>query len=96
MEPILGVRLSIGINDIDTLRRSFVHLGVMVSFSFVTYLLFFSTPLLQDLTPEIKSRTVQDVRDVFIAVAGDLVLIITISRRCKQKIQLLELRLPAL
>jgi hypothetical protein len=41
MEPILGVRLSIGTNDIDTLRRSFVNLGVMVSFSFVTYFLFF-------------------------------------------------------
>ena len=33
MGPILGVGLSIGINDIDTLKRSMVNLGVMVGLS---------------------------------------------------------------
>jgi len=41
-------------------------------------------PIFQDLTPEIKARTAPDVRDVFIAIAGGLALIMAISRRTKQ------------
>ena len=84
MGPILGVGLSIGINDIDTLRRSFVNLGVMIGLSVATSFIFFSIPLFQDLTPEIKARTAPDVRDVFIAIAGGLALIMAMSRRSKQ------------
>lgn len=84
MGPILGVGLSIGINDIDTLRRSFVNLGVMIVLSLITSFLFFSIPLFQDETPEIISRTAPDVRDVFIAISGGLALIVAISRRSKQ------------
>ncbi|MCF6280270.1 MAG: DUF389 domain-containing protein [Flavobacteriaceae bacterium] len=84
MGPILGVGMSIGINDIDTLRRSLVNLGVMVGLSLLTSVAFFSIPLFQDLTPELKARTAPDVRDVFIAIAGGLALIIALSRRSKQ------------
>ncbi|MFT5791120.1 MAG: putative hydrophobic protein (TIGR00271 family) [Saprospiraceae bacterium] len=84
MGPILGVGLSIGINDIDTLRRSFVNLGVMIVLSLITSFLFFKIPIFQDETPEILARTAPDVRDVFIAIAGGLALIIAISRRSKQ------------
>ncbi len=80
MGPILGVGLSIGINDIDTLKRSLINLGIMVGLSVVTSLLFFSIPLFQDLTPEIEARTAPDVRDVLIAIAGGLALIIALSR----------------
>lgn len=84
MGPILGVGLSIGINDIDTLRRSLVNLGVMIGLSLITSFAFFSIPLFQDLTPEIEARTAPDVRDVFIAIAGGLALIIALSRRSQQ------------
>ncbi len=84
MGPILGIGLSIGINDIDTLRRSLVNLGVMIGLSLITSFLFFKIPLFQDLTPELEARTAPDVRDVFIAIAGGLALIIAISRRSKQ------------
>lgn len=84
MGPILGVGLSIAINDIDTLRRSFVNLGVMIALSLITSFLFFKIPIFQDITPEIKARTAPDVRDVFIAIAGGLALIMAISRRSKQ------------
>jgi len=84
MGPILGIGLSIGINDIDTLRRSFANFGVMVVLSLLTSFLFFKIPIFQDLTPEIKARTAPDVRDVFIAIAGGLALIMAISRRTKQ------------
>ncbi|WP_117885038.1 DUF389 domain-containing protein [Aureibaculum luteum] len=84
MGPILGVGLSIGINDIDTLRRSMVNLGVMVGLSLLTSFLFFSIPLFQDATTEILARTRPDVRDVFIALAGGLALIIAVSRPSAQ------------
>lgn len=84
MGPILGIGLSIGINDIDTLKRSFVNLGVMIGLSLVTSFIFFKIPIFQDLTPEIKARTAPDARDVFIAIAGGLALIIALSRRSKQ------------
>jgi uncharacterized hydrophobic protein (TIGR00271 family) len=84
MGPILGVGLSFGINDIDTLRRSMVNLGVMVGLSLTTSFLFFSIPLFQDATPEILARVRPDVRDVFIAIAGGLALIVAISRPSPQ------------
>ena len=84
MGPILGVGLSIGINDIDTLRRSMINLGVMVGLSLLTSFLFFSIPLFQEATTEILARTRPDVRDVFIAVAGGLALIVAISRPSTQ------------
>jgi len=80
MGPILGIGFSIGINDIDTLRSSMLNLGVMVGLSLLTSFLFFSIPIFQEATPEIIARTKPDVRDVLIAVAGGLALIIAISR----------------
>lgn len=80
MGPILGVGLSIGINDIDTLKRSMVNLGVMVGLSLTSSFIFFSIPLFQEATPEIISRTQPDVRDVLIAITGGFALIIALSR----------------
>jgi len=84
MGPILGIGLSIGINDIDTLKRSLMNLGVMVGLSLATSFTFFLIPLFREETPELLARTAPDVRDVFIAIAGGLALIIAISRRSKQ------------
>ncbi len=84
MGPILGIGLSIGINDIDTLRRSLINLGVMIGLSLTTSFLFFLIPIFRDETPELLARTAPDVRDVFIAIAGGLALIIALSRRSKQ------------
>ena len=82
--PILGVGLSIGTNDIDTLKRSLTNFGVMVGLSLLTSFLFFLIPIFRNETPELLARTSPDVRDVFIAIAGGLALIIAISRRSKQ------------
>jgi uncharacterized hydrophobic protein (TIGR00271 family) len=84
MGPILGVGLSIGINDIDTLKRSLINLGVMIGLSLVTSFLFFLIPIFRTETPEITARIAPDVRDVFIAIAGGLALIVALSRRSKQ------------
>lgn len=80
MGPILGVGLSIGTNDIDTLRNSMINLGIMLVISLLVSFMFFSIPLFQELTPEIYARTQPDVRDVMIAIAGGLALIVAISR----------------
>ena len=79
MGPILGVGLSIGINDIDTLKRSLINLGVIIGLSLATSFIFFLIPLFREPTPEILARTAPDVRDVFIAIAGGLALIIAIA-----------------
>ncbi|NLP56807.1 DUF389 domain-containing protein [Lutibacter sp. B1] len=84
MGPILGIGLSIGINDVDTLRRSLINLGVMVGLSLATSFIFFLIPLFRTETPELLARTAPDVRDVFIAIAGGLALIIALSRRNQQ------------
>jgi len=84
MGPILGVGLSIGINDIDTLKRSLINLGVMMGLSIGTSFLFFLIPIFRNETPEILARTAPDVRDVFIAIAGGLALIVALSRRSQQ------------
>mgnify|MGYP000403897981 CR=1 FL=1 len=84
MGPILGVGLSIATNDIDTLRKSLVNLGFMVLLSLLTSTLFFSISLFNEATPEILARTAPDVRDVLIAFAGGLALIIAISRPSPQ------------
>jgi uncharacterized hydrophobic protein (TIGR00271 family) len=84
MGPILGVGLSIGINDIDTLKRSLINLGVMIGLSLATSFVFFLIPIFRDETPELLARTAPDVRDVFIAIAGGLALIIALSRRNQQ------------
>lgn len=81
MGPLLGVGLSIAINDIETLKKSLINLGAMVGISLITSYLFFSVPLFQDETPELLARTKPDLRDVMIAVAGGLALIISLSRR---------------
>ncbi|HBK70911.1 MAG TPA: TIGR00341 family protein [Flavobacteriaceae bacterium] len=84
MGPILGIGLSFGTNDMETLRRSMINLGVMVGLSLLTSFLFFSIPWFQEATPEILARIRPDVRDVFIALAGGLALIIAITRPSPQ------------
>lgn len=81
MGPILGIGLSIAINDANTLKKSLVNLGAMVAISLITSFLFFSIPLFQEETPELLARTKPDLRDVLIAIAGGLALIVSLSRR---------------
>ncbi|MFD2891138.1 DUF389 domain-containing protein [Flavobacterium chuncheonense] len=81
MGPILGMGLSLGINDVDLLRKSLKNFGVMVVLSLTTSFLFFSIPLFKTETPELIARTAPSVLDVIIALSGGLALIIALSRR---------------
>ncbi|WP_271782881.1 DUF389 domain-containing protein [Aquimarina algiphila] len=81
MGPIVGVGLSIAINDIDTLKRSMVNLGVMVGLSVIAATLYFWVSPLTELTPELESRTAPTILDVLVAVSGGLALIIAKSKK---------------
>lgn len=81
MGPILGVGLSIAINDIDTLRKSLINLAVMIVLSLLTAFLFFWLFPLSEDTSELLGRTRPDIRDVLIAFFGGLALIIARTKR---------------
>ncbi len=81
MGPILGVGMSIALNDTETLKKSMINLVAMMAISLITSFLFFSIPLFQEETPELLARTKPDLRDVLIAIAGGFALIVSLSRR---------------
>jgi len=81
MGPILGIGLSIAINDIFTLRKSLINFGVMVLLSVLTAFLFFFVFPLREETSELLGRTQPDIRDVLIAFFGGLALIIARTKK---------------
>lgn len=83
MGPILGIGLSIGINDIETLRRSLVNFGVMVLLSVLTAFVYFKISPFQIPSNEILNRTEPTLLDVLIAIFGGLAGIVAGSRKEK-------------
>lgn len=81
MGPILGVGLSIAINDIDTLKRSLINLAIMIVLSLLTAFLFFWLFPLSEDNSELLGRVKPDIRDVLIAFFGGLALIIARTKR---------------
>lgn len=81
MGPILGMGMSIAINDIDTLRKSLINFGVMVVISILTAFLFFEFFPLREDSSELLARTKPDIRDVLIAFFGGLALIIARTKK---------------
>ncbi len=81
MGPILGVGLSIAINDIDTLKRSLLNLLIMIVLSLTTAFLFFKFFPLSEDTSELLGRVKPDIRDVLIAFFGGLALIIARTKK---------------
>ena len=81
MGPILGVGLSIAINDIDTLKKSLTNLAVMIVLSLLTAFLFFKLFPIKDETSELLGRVQPDIRDVLIAFFGGLALIIARTKK---------------
>lgn len=81
MGPILGIGLSIAINDIDTLRKSLSNLATMIVLSLLTAFLFFALFPLSEDTSELLGRVRPDIRDVLIAFFGGLALIIARTKK---------------
>ena len=81
MGPILGIGMSIAINDIDTLRKSLINLATMLVLSLLTaFLFFYFFPLSED-NSELLGRVKPDIRDVLIAFFGGLALIIARTKK---------------
>ncbi|QDO93829.1 DUF389 domain-containing protein [Formosa sediminum] len=81
MGPILGIGLSVAINDIDTLRKSLINFGVMIFLSVLTAFLFYKFFPLQEESLELLARTKPDIRDVLIAFFGGAALIIARTKK---------------
>ena len=76
MGPIVGIGLSVAINDVETLKRSLQNLGVMVFLSVLTAFLYFKISPLTEETPELLARTYPTILDVLVAIFGGLGLIV--------------------
>ena len=81
MSPILGIGLSVGINDQSTLYQSLYHFGVAIIVSLTTSTLYFLlTPLSGEATNEMLARTSPTILDVLVAFFGGIAGIVSGSR----------------
>lgn len=83
MSPILGVGLSVGINDRDMLYTSLKHFFIAILIALVTSTLYFYITPLGQPTKEIISRTSPNLLDGIVAVFGGLAGIISVTRKDK-------------
>lgn len=82
MGPILGIGMSLAVNDIDILKKSLINLATMIVLSLLTAFLFFKFfPLGSQETSELLGRVKPDIRDVLIAFFGGLALIIARTKK---------------
>ncbi|REG85167.1 DUF389 domain-containing protein [Winogradskyella sediminis] len=82
MGPILGIGMSIALNDIDTLKKSLINLATMIVLSLLAAYLFFKFfPSADIMTNELFGRTKPDLRDVLIAFFGGAALIIARTKK---------------
>ena len=81
MGPIVGIGMAVAINDVDTLRRSFVNLGIMVGLSVLTATVYFFISPVNNETPELVARTYPTILDVLVAIFGGLALIVAKTKR---------------
>ncbi|MBV1922903.1 MAG: DUF389 domain-containing protein [Flavobacteriaceae bacterium] len=81
MGPIVGLGMSVAINDVETLRRSLINLGVMVALSVLTAFLYFKISPLTKETPELLARTTPTILDVLVAIFGGLALIVAKTKK---------------
>ena len=81
MAPILGIGLSVGINDMSTLRVSLIHFGAAIFIAILTSTVYFYIFDIPEITSEIQSRTNPTFLDIFVAIFGGVAGIISIARK---------------
>lgn len=86
MGPILGVGLSLGINDTETLSRSLRNLATMVVLSLLASTLYFALSPLSDAQSELLARTRPTLLDVFVAFFGGAAGIVAGARKEKSNV----------
>lgn len=81
MGPILGIGLSLGINDELLLRKSFRNLSIAVLISVTTSMVYFILSPIHEAQSELLARTYPTFYDVLIAFFGGAAGIVSISRK---------------
>ncbi|TXK73412.1 DUF389 domain-containing protein [Mesonia sp. HuA40] len=81
MGPIVGMGLSVAINDVDMLKRSLINLGVMVGLSVITATFYFMISPLTGSNAELEARTYPTILDVLVAIFGGLALIVAKTKK---------------
>lgn len=83
MGPIMGIGLSMGINDIGLLKKTIYNFLIASGVALVTSTVFFLVSPLNDAHSEILARTEPSIYDVLIALFGGTAGIIATSSRQK-------------
>lgn len=83
MNPILGVGLSLGVNDKELLFRSIKSLGLATLAGFLSSVIYFKLTPFGYITPELVARTTPTLLDVLIAFFGGIAGIVSGSRKYK-------------
>lgn len=81
MGPVLGIGISLAINDLSMLRQALQNFVVMVGLSVATATFYFLIFPLQQESSELLARTQPDIRDVFIAFCGGAALAIARTKK---------------
>lgn len=81
MGPIMGIGLSVGINDFELMKRSLRNFGFMVLVALLTATVYFLISPLSNATSELFARTQPTIYDVMIAFFGGLAGIVAQSRK---------------
>ena len=81
MGPILGIGLSLAINDFELLKRSFRNFLFSIAISVVASTLYFLISPLSTAQSELIARTTPTIYDVLIAIFGGMAGIIAQSRK---------------
>ena len=81
MGPIMGVGLSLGINDFDLLKKSLRNLTLMFIVAIITSTVYFFISPLSSNSSELLARTVPTTYDVLIALFGGLAGIVAQTRQ---------------
>lgn len=83
MEPIMGIGLGMGINDVALLRKAFYNYGIATAVALTTSTVFFLLSPLDDAHSEILARTSPNIYDVLIALFGGFAGILATSSKQK-------------
>lgn len=83
MGPIIGIGLSIGISDLELLKRSFKNYAVATAISVLTATVYFLITPLNEAQSELLARTSPTLYDVMIALCGGAAGILAISTKGK-------------
>lgn len=86
MGPIMGVGLGVGINDLPTVRKSLLNLGVAAGIAMLSSAIYFLISPIDEAGSELFARTNPTFLDVLVALFGGLTGIMAGSRKEKNNV----------